>query len=127
MGSGATDGIRQYAEQAESIDKARQHLKIAIDSDQEFKGKELEGTEYEQLIDYVSVDKKAFYVVTGDFVSTEDGSGIVHIAPAFGQDDYELSKKYDLPMLQPVTRGGLFTEDIQKRNYCSLISFQLAS
>ncbi|MFO7445344.1 MAG: isoleucine--tRNA ligase [Ignavibacteriaceae bacterium] len=78
----------------------------------ELKGKELEGIEYEQLMSYVSPDKKAFYVVPGDFVSTEDGSGIVHIAPAFGQDDYELSKKFNLPMLQPVTRGGLFTEDI---------------
>ncbi len=77
-----------------------------------FKGKDLEGTEYEQLFDYLSVSKKAFYVVLGDFVSTEDGSGIVHIAPAFGQDDYEVSKKYDLPMLQPVTRGGLFTDEI---------------
>ena len=79
---------------------------------EEYKGKDLENTEYEQLFSYVSVNKKAFYVVCGDFVSTEDGSGIVHIAPAFGQDDYEISKKYDLPMLQPVTRGGLFTEDI---------------
>ncbi len=79
---------------------------------EELKGKDLEKTEYEQLFNYLSVNKKAFYVVLGDFVSTEDGSGIVHIAPAFGQDDYEISKKYDLPMLQPVTRGGLFTEEI---------------
>lgn len=79
---------------------------------QELKGKDLEGIEYEQLLQYVNVDKKAFYVTTGDFVSTEDGSGIVHIAPAFGQDDYELSKKYNLPMLQPVTRGGLFTVEV---------------
>ena len=79
---------------------------------EEMKGKDLEGTEYEQLFDYMKVDKKAFFVVLGDFVSTEDGSGIVHIAPAFGQDDYEISKKYNLPMLQPVTRGGLFTDDV---------------
>jgi isoleucyl-tRNA synthetase len=79
---------------------------------EEMKGKNLEGTEYEQLFDYMKVDKKAFFVVLGDFVSTEDGSGIVHIAPAFGQDDYEISKKYNLPMLQPVTRGGLFTDDV---------------
>jgi isoleucyl-tRNA synthetase len=78
----------------------------------EFKGNTLEKTEYEQLLTYVSVNKKAFYVVTGEFVSTEDGSGIVHIAPAFGADDYEISKKYDLPMLQPVTRGGLFTDEV---------------
>ncbi len=79
---------------------------------EEMKGKDLEGTEYEQLFDYMKVDKKAFFVVLGDFVSTEDGSGIVHIAPAFGQDDYEISKKYNLPMLQPVTRGGLFTDEV---------------
>ncbi len=76
------------------------------------KGKFLEDAEYEQLLPYCKVDKKAFYVVCGDFVSTEDGSGIVHIAPAFGQDDYEISKKYGLPMLQPVTRGGIFTDEV---------------
>ena len=79
---------------------------------EELKGKQFEGQEYEQLMEYVKPDKKAFFVTTAEFVSTEDGSGIVHIAPAFGQDDYDLSKKYDLPMLQPVTRGGLFTEDV---------------
>ncbi|MEJ2615352.1 MAG: isoleucine--tRNA ligase [Ignavibacteriaceae bacterium] len=79
---------------------------------EEMKGKDLEGTEYEQLFTYLQVDKKAFYVTVGNFVSTEDGSGIVHIAPAFGQDDYELSKKYNLPMLQPVTRAGIFTDEI---------------
>jgi isoleucyl-tRNA synthetase len=78
----------------------------------EMKGKDLAGIEYEQLMDYCDVDKKAFYVVEGNFVSTEDGSGIVHIAPAFGADDYEVSKKYNLPMLQPVTRAGLFTDEV---------------
>ena len=79
---------------------------------EEFKGEKLESTEYEQLFNYLAVSKKAFFVVCGNFVSTEDGSGIVHIAPAFGQDDYEVSKKYNLPMLQPVTRGGLFTDEV---------------
>lgn len=79
---------------------------------EQMKGKNLAGTEYEQLMDYCDVDKKAFYVIEGDFVSTEDGSGIVHIAPAFGADDYEVSKKYNLPMLQPVTRAGLFTDEV---------------
>jgi isoleucyl-tRNA synthetase len=78
----------------------------------EMKGSEFAGIEYEQLMEYCSVDKKAFYVIEGDFVSTADGSGIVHIAPAFGADDYEVSKKYGLPMLQPVTRGGLFTDEV---------------
>jgi len=79
---------------------------------QEYKGKDLEGIEYEQLMNYVKPDKKAFYVILGDFVSTEDGSGIVHIAPAFGADDYEVSKKYGLPMLQPVNRAACFTEEV---------------
>ncbi len=79
---------------------------------EEFKGIALENTEYEQLLNYVVPNKRAFYVICGDFVSTEDGSGVVHIAPAFGQDDYEVAKKYDLPMLQPVTRAGLFTEEV---------------
>ncbi|MHB8578691.1 MAG: isoleucine--tRNA ligase [Ignavibacteriaceae bacterium] len=94
---------------------AKERLSV-IDGEYEIlsglKGKDLEGIEYEQLFNYLKTEKKAFYVTLGDFVSTEDGSGIVHIAPAFGADDYELSKKYNLPMLQPVTRGGLFTEEI---------------
>jgi isoleucyl-tRNA synthetase len=77
-----------------------------------YKGKDLAGVEYEQLFDYVKPDKKAFYVIEAGFVSTEDGSGIVHIAPAFGQDDYEISKKFDLPMLQPVNPNGTFTDEI---------------
>ncbi len=79
---------------------------------EEYKGSDLAGQSYEQLFDYCKVDKKGFYVVEADFVSTEDGSGIVHIAPAFGADDYEISKKYDLPFLQPVTRGGKFTDEV---------------
>lgn len=79
---------------------------------EELKGKDLAGISYIQLFDYCQVDKKAFYVIEGDFVSTEDGSGIVHIAPAFGADDYEISKKYNLPLLQPVTRSGLFTNEV---------------
>ncbi|MBU2493729.1 MAG: isoleucine--tRNA ligase [Bacteroidetes bacterium] len=77
-----------------------------------YKGKDLAGIEYEQLFDYVKPDKKAFFVIEGGFVSTEDGSGIVHIAPAFGQDDYEVSQKFNLPMLQPVKPNGTFTDDI---------------
>ena len=79
---------------------------------EEYKGKDLAFQEYEQLFNYLTVDKKGFYVVEADFVSTEDGSGIVHIAPAFGADDYEVSKKYDLPFLQPVKRNGTFTDDV---------------
>ncbi|MEE9430405.1 MAG: isoleucine--tRNA ligase [Melioribacteraceae bacterium] len=79
---------------------------------EEYKGAELVGQDYEQMFDYLTVDKKGFYVIEADFVSTGDGSGIVHLAPAFGADDYEMSKKHNLPFLQPVTRGGLFTKEI---------------
>jgi isoleucyl-tRNA synthetase len=77
-----------------------------------FKGAELENVEYERLFDYVPVDKKAFYVTLGDFVTTEDGTGIVHIAPAFGEDDYQVMLKYDLPVIQPVDASGKFTEQV---------------
>ena len=76
------------------------------------KGRELENIEYEQLLPYIKPDKKAFYVGVGDFVTTEDGSGIVHIAPAFGEDDYQISLKYDLPVAQPVDKSGRFTDEI---------------
>lgn len=79
---------------------------------EKYKGSELKGFHYKPLFNYLTVDKDAYYVIEGNFVSTEDGSGIVHIAPAFGADDYEVSKKYDLPFLQPVTRGGLFADEI---------------
>jgi isoleucyl-tRNA synthetase len=78
----------------------------------EYKGSDIAGTSYEQLFNYLTVDKKGFYVVEADFVSVDDGSGIVHMAPAFGADDYEVSKKYNLPFLQPVTRSGKFTADV---------------
>ncbi len=77
---------------------------------EKIKGKDLLGLEYERLFDYVPVDKKAFYVIEGDFVTTEDGSGIVHIAPAFGEDDYQVGKKYELPLINPVDKSGRFQE-----------------
>jgi isoleucyl-tRNA synthetase len=77
-----------------------------------FKGSALAGIEYEPLFSYLRPEKKCWYVTTGDFVTTDDGTGIVHIAPAFGADDYELSRKYDLPMFQPVARNGCFTAEV---------------
>ncbi|GAA0707809.1 isoleucine--tRNA ligase [Paraclostridium ghonii] len=76
---------------------------------EELKGKDLEYVEYEQLMPFVEADKKAFFITLGDYVTTEDGTGIVHTAPAFGEDDYNLGRKYDLPVLQPVCESGKFT------------------
>ena len=77
---------------------------------EEMKGKDLEHVEYDQIMPFVKAEKKAFFVTCGDYVTTEDGTGIVHTAPAFGEDDYNLGKKYDLPVLQPVGEDGKFTE-----------------
>ncbi len=105
----------KVATEGKHIILAKERL-AALKSDYEilnsFTGEELIGTEYYQLFTYIQPSKKAFFVIAGDFVSTEDGSGIVHIAPAFGADDYEVSKKYDLPFMQPVNRGGLFTDEV---------------
>ncbi|WP_288961683.1 isoleucine--tRNA ligase [uncultured Peptoniphilus sp.] len=77
---------------------------------EEMLGKDLEYTEYEQLLKFLEVDKKAFYVICADYVTTDDGTGIVHIAPAFGEDDYQTARGYDLPMLKPVDEDGKFTD-----------------
>jgi len=78
----------------------------------EMKGKDLEYVEYEQLMPFCKPDpkKKAFFVTCMDYVSVEDGTGIVHTAPAFGEDDYNCGRKYDLPMIQPVDERGCYTE-----------------
>ncbi len=77
---------------------------------EEYKGKDLEYMEYEQLMPFLKPTKKGFYVTCDNYVTTEDGTGIVHIAPAFGQDDYEVGLKYDLPVLNPVGEDGCYTE-----------------
>lgn len=79
---------------------------------EEMKGSTLEYIEYEQLMPFVKPEggKKAFFVTCMDYVSVEDGTGIVHTAPAFGEDDYQCGRKYNLPMLQPVDERGCYTE-----------------
>lgn len=76
------------------------------------KGKDLSNLEYERLFSYHPVDRKAFYVVEADFVTTEDGTGIVHMAPAYGEDDYQMSLKYNLPTIHPVNRSGEFGAEV---------------
>ena len=74
------------------------------------KGKDLEYIEYEQLLPFIHANKKAFFVTCADYVTMEDGTGIVHTAPAFGEDDYQTGRRYDLPVLNPVDESGKFTE-----------------
>ena len=79
-----------------------------------YKGKDLESIEYEQLIPSLKVNKKAFYITCDEYVTMEDGTGIVHLAPAFGEDDAKVGKKYDLPYLNPVGEDGCYTEGMWK-------------
>ncbi|MEI8279546.1 MAG: isoleucine--tRNA ligase [Bacteroidota bacterium] len=81
----------------------------------EFKGSKIEGCRYEQLLPYAGNTREIaggdpWRVITGDFVTTEDGTGIVHTAPAFGADDYRVGKKNDIGILIMVDREGKFTE-----------------
>lgn len=75
-----------------------------------FKGSKLQGFAYERLFDWVAVEpgKKGFYVVAAEFVTMDTGTGIVHLAPAYGADDLEAGQKYDLPILHGVGLDGNF-------------------
>jgi isoleucyl-tRNA synthetase len=79
-------------------------------------GSDIVGTVYEQIFDDMLLDAErhpnVLHVLSADFVTTTDGSGVVHIAPAFGQDDFEVAKAHNLPVVQPVTPTGRFTDDV---------------
>lgn len=76
------------------------------------KGKELLNKRYQPLYTFLPTEKDAFYVIPGDFVSTEDGTGIVHIAPAFGAEDMDVGQEYGLPVLQTVNERGEFIDAV---------------
>ncbi len=78
-----------------------------------YKGRDLKNIEYEPLFSYAKPDKKAWYIILADFVTMEDGTGIVHIAPAFGEDDYTIGRKYDLPVVQLVKLDGTFPPEVE--------------
>ena len=80
-----------------------------------YKGKDLEYVEYEQLIPSdIEVNGKAFFVTCDNYVTMSDGTGIVHIAPAFGEDDAKVGKKYKLPYVNPVGEDARYTEGLWK-------------
>ena len=86
---------------------------------EEVKGKELENKKYEPLFSYFKNNPNSFQFILGDFVTVEEGTGIVHIAPAFGEDDNIISRKYNIPMVQPVDENGKFTNEV--KNYAGQI------
>ena len=76
-----------------------------------YTGIDLEGKEYEPLFSFAKLNKKAYYVTCDTYVTLTDGTGVVHIAPAFGEDDANVGRKYDLPFLQLVDEKGEMTEE----------------
>ena len=97
-------------EKTEEIFKEKEHKTLS-----ELKGKDLLGLEYEPLFDLgneiIKENKNAFKVYAGGFVNTEEGTGIVHIAPNFGEDDFELGKKEGLPMIDLMDENGIYTKN----------------
>jgi len=81
---------------------------------EEFKGAQLNGVEYHPLFSHYAgkTEKPAWRIILGDFVSTEEGTGIVHIAPAFGEDDYNAGVANNLPLINPIGEDGKFTGQI---------------
>jgi len=92
-------------------------------------GKDLVGLKYKPLFPYFSNTQNAFQVLAGDFVTTEDGTGIVHIAPGFGEDDQNLCKKHNIHLVCPVDNRGMFDSSVHNIQYnlankeCSLSIF----
>lgn len=88
---------------------------ILIDKEYEivekFKGEKLIDSEYIPLFNFAKVEKKTHFVTHGDFVSLDEGTGIVHIAPGYGADDLELGIKFELPIVQLVNEDGYFNEN----------------
>lgn len=93
-------------------------IKTFYKDDSEYKiekevfGKELEGKEYEPLFDYYKGQKNAFRIMLGDFVTSDEGTGIVHTAP-YGEEDFEVFKKYKVETVQNVDEKGHFTKDVK--------------
>jgi len=87
-------------------------LEAEYEVEARMKGAELVGMEYEPLFSFVELDRPGFRVVPADFVTLEDGTGIVHTAPAFGEDDASLGRQEDLPFVQPVDGAGRFTDEV---------------
>ncbi len=105
-------------------------LKDSFEVLETYIGSDLEKMEYEPLYNFRSLDKPAYYVTCDGYVTTTDGTGIVHIAPAFGEDDAQVGRKYDLPFLQLVDAkgemksetpwAGMFCKDADKEIFADL-------
>jgi len=108
--------IRKNGKEKERLILAKERLTAAgLDGtiiEKTVKGKDLKGTEYIPMFSFVKPEKKAHFVILADFVSAEDGSGVVHIAPAFGADDLEEARKNDIPLILTVNKEGKFIDEV---------------
>jgi len=102
--------------QEEKLILARKLLDAALQGDYKVlravPAQELVGKHYQPLYTFLPVDVDAYYVVAAPFVNTEDGTGVVHIAPAFGSEDLEIGREYNLPVLQTVDLHGAFIDQV---------------
>lgn len=109
------EGSEQYILASALKDKYKQQLAQATEVGV-IKGRDLVGLSYEPMFPYFKhlKEKGAFKVLSGEFVSTEDGTGVVHIAPGFGQDDFDVCRAYDhnFPIVCPVDEAGCFTAEV---------------
>lgn len=114
----------EIQQEGESFILAKERLEVLqkdaiLTKGKEFKGSELTGLEYEPLFDYYTKDESlknrenGWKVCAADFVTTDSGTGIVHIAPAFGEDDMTLGKKENLPFIQHVGTDGIFKPEVK--------------
>ncbi len=110
----AADGHVYYMAEAlldTVLGKLAEEGKPAYEVLETYTGKDLEYKEYEPLFDFADTEKKAFYVTCDSYVTLTDGTGVVHIAPAFGEDDANVGRKYDLPFVQLVDEAGKMTQE----------------
>lgn len=113
------EGKAQYGEGTERLILAEALIEKALQKPEEYtivqrmKGSELVGKHYTPMFNFLPVEQDYAYVVHGDFVTMGDGTGIVHIAPAFGSDDLDIGKAYNLPVLMTVKPDGGFVDAVQ--------------
>ncbi|WP_323738404.1 isoleucine--tRNA ligase [Candidatus Trichorickettsia mobilis] len=94
---------------------AKYAKELAINDEQDFDiitGRDLEGLSYQPLFEYFSDHPNSFKILLGDFVTDTDGTGVVSIAPAFGEDDHNLCIKHDIELVCPVDNAGIFTNEV---------------
>lgn len=106
--------VHKYFEEEEGgLDRFEpKNKKLPYEKVATFKGSDLKGLSYEQLLPWVKPGGKAFEIITADFVSTEDGTGIVHLAPSFGADDFKAANEHGISALTLVDKQGRFIEEV---------------